>query len=103
MDKLKYSECENCQDWNGCVSHCMDICMNPIHAMEEFNQYRSIGTLDECREAREKQKGKKPITYAGTNRADCSVCGATVRGIAKPYGGYCSKCGHAIDWSGEDA
>ena len=49
MDKLKYEKCENCQDWNGCISHCMDICMNPFHALEEFNSYRSIGTVEECR------------------------------------------------------
>lgn len=32
-------------------------------------------------------------------RADCPVCGETVRGIDKPYGKYCSGCGQKLDWS----
>ena len=70
--------------------------------MQELYQYRQIGTLDECKTAREKQKPKKPITYKGTNREDCPVCGNTVRGIKKPFGDYCSKCGQAIDWGGSN-
>ena len=50
-------------------------------------------------EAVEKQVAKKPIEYDRTNRADCPVCGAIVRGINKPYGDYCSGCGQKIDWS----
>ncbi len=53
----------------------------------------------ELREAKEKQKAKKPVTYPDTNRADCPICGSTVRGIGKPFGNYCSNCGQAIDWS----
>lgn len=41
---------------------------------------------------------KKPITHKDTNRADCPVCGATVRGIKEPFGDWCSKCGQALDW-----
>lgn len=51
MDKLKYKECENCTDWKGYISHCMEICGKPLDALEEFNQYSAIGTLEECREA----------------------------------------------------
>lgn len=64
----------------------------------ELDAYRAIGTVDELREARGKQVPKKPIIYPNTNRADCPVCNATVRGISKPFGNFCSKCGHAIDW-----
>ena len=53
-------------------------------------------------EAREKQIAKKPITYPTTNRADCPICLNTVRGIDKPFGNYCSKCGQKIDWSDEE-
>ena len=55
-----------------------------------------------CIETLEKQIPRKPITYDKTNRADCPVCEATVRGINKPYGNYCSGCGQAIDWRNED-
>lgn len=50
-------------------------------------------------EALEKQIPKKPVTYTGTNRADCPQCGNTVRGIKEPFGKYCSNCGQHIDWS----
>lgn len=49
----------------------------------------------------DKEQGMKPITYIGTSRADCPVCGATVRGISKPFGDYCSHCGQKLDWSEE--
>lgn len=45
-----------------------------------------------------KQIPKKPIIYKGTNRADCPNCGATVRGIGKPFGNYCSYCGQKLNW-----
>ena len=48
--------------------------------------------------ALEKQIPKKPVIYKGTNRADCPICGMTVRGIAKPFGDFCSKCGQRLDW-----
>lgn len=53
-------------------------------------------------EAREEQIAKKPITYPTTNRADCPICLNTVRGIDKPFGNYCSKCGCRLDWSDND-
>lgn len=64
-------------------------CKVAITALEELQQYRAMGTVEECREAREKQKALNPVTYTGTNRADCPVCGATVRGIGKPFGNWC--------------
>lgn len=72
-----------------------------IKALEEIQQYRAIGTVEECRAAMEKQTAKKPITYEGTNRADCPACGATIRGISKPFGDWCSHCGQRLDWSDE--
>ena len=73
-----------------------------IKALEEVQQYRAIGTLEECLAAVEKQEAKKPVTYKGTNRADCPICGATVRGISKPFGDWCSNCGQKLDWSDEE-
>lgn len=51
-------------------------------------------------EALEKQIPKKPVTYGEIkNYADCPMCGNTVRGINKPFGEFCSKCGQKLDWS----
>ena len=76
-----------------------DLVNSCVKALEEIQQYRAIGTVEECRQARERQIGKKPILYKGTNRADCPVCGNTVRGINKPFGDWCSCCGQKLDWS----
>lgn len=73
-----------------------------IKSIEEIQQYRAIGTVEECREARERQIPKKPIMHKDTNRADCPICGATVRGIKEPFGDWCSKCGQKLDWSDTD-
>lgn len=53
--------------------------------------------LEEFRVLKEKSEPKKPITYTHTHRADCPNCRATVRGIDKPFGDYCSKCGIKLD------
>ena len=70
-----------------------------VAALEEIQQYRTIGTVEECQEARERQRAKKPIMHKDTNRADCPICGATVRGIKEPFGDWCSKCGQNLYWS----
>lgn len=70
-----------------------------IAAMQmKLKEYEAIGAPGECRVAVEKQKAKKPVTYKGTNIADCPICGATVRGISKHFGDWCSHCGHKLDW-----
>ncbi len=55
--------------------------------------------LDKYDKLKEKETPKKPVAYKDTNRADCPVCGATVRGLKEPFGNWCSKCGQALDWS----
>lgn len=111
-NKLKYKECENCKDWTGCITDCMNMCGKPLDALEKFNQYRSIGTVEECREAREKQKAKKPEKkpdkYSDlTQHYYCPSCGhyfgqAGVRSVILfNKEKYCQgdNCGQAIDWS----
>lgn len=65
----------------------------------KYVEYAKIGTVEECRKAEEKQKAKKPVLHQDTNRADCPVCGNTVRGIDKPFGNWCSHCGQKLNWS----
>lgn len=81
-----------------------------ISALEEVQQYRQIGTVEECREAVEKQTAKKPtlIDYKKyTNFVDnadflqdaywCPNCKRVVRS-----GSFCRDCGQHIDWSDEE-
>lgn len=69
---------------------------------EELDRYKELGTLEEVREAVEKQKKKKPIEdrHHGIRYTEvyrCPSCNGSFsgRGFAK----YCFHCGQAIDWS----
>ena len=70
-----------------------------IKALEEIQQYRAIGTVEECREARERQRGKKPVYRSiftdGTRLLGCPVCFSRIDGGAF----YCNACGQKLDWS----
>lgn len=65
-----------------------------ISAIKEAQQYREIGTVKERREAREKQKPKKPVLRNdnGKLRKSCPVCGC----FFSPLSRSCPKCGQAI-------
>lgn len=41
-----------------------EACEMAIKALEEVQEYRKIGTVEECREAVEKTKAKKPIVLS---------------------------------------
>ena len=66
-----------------------------IKAIKEIQQYREIGTVEQCREAVEKQKPKKPVLRNdnGKLRKSCPVCGC----FFSPLSRSCPKCGQAID------
>ena len=80
-----------------------------IKALEEVQKYRKIGTVEECREAVEKQTAKKP-DYEGDGFSDgqlvydtwiCPCCGKHYEvGCDRYY--YCQNCGQHIDWSDEE-
>ena len=89
-----------------------------IKALKEIQQYREIGTVEECREAVEKQNPKKPkeilrhrggfetlhcpncnTDYQMDNRYTitegyCPACGKL---IDSAFRNYCGNCGQAID------
>lgn len=64
-------------------------------ALEEIQKYRAIGTIEECREAMEKQRGKKEVleSYCGFDSYECPVCGADVNCRNK----YCHRCGQKLE------
>ncbi len=77
-----------------------------ISALEEIQQYRAIGTVEECRKARERQMRKKvnnrkllrdfnktPYSVRG----DCPNCGSV--GLLSMNTDYCNACGQKLDWS----
>lgn len=91
-----------------------------ISALEEIQQYRAIGTVEECREARERQRAEKPewspdceecekyetlyCTYKCGSYSTLSsvlVCpNCKKQRVIKEHGHrYCYNCGQSIDWS----
>ena len=60
-----------------------------IKALEEVQQYRAIGTIEECRVAVDKMKPKKTAIEAIKVHI-CPVCGS--RGIYD----YCGNCGQRV-------
>ncbi|MCI5650373.1 MAG: hypothetical protein MR332_13290 [Fusicatenibacter sp.] len=65
---------------------------------EELDRYKELGTLEEVREAVEKQKRKKPCA---SNRCYvCPRCGLVTS--LKIKHNYCDACGQRIDWSVEE-
>lgn len=89
-----------------------------ISASKEVQRYRKIGTVEECREAVEKQKAMKPkeilrhrggfeIQHCPNCNTDyqvdrryeitdgyCPVCGKLLDSVFK---NYCANCGQAIE------
>lgn len=74
--------------------------------LKEVQQYREIGTVEECREAVEKQKPKEPtvLKQQHSDSYNCPKCGRNL--ILKCgtdwFGGQhhksCPNCGQAIQW-----
>ena len=68
-----------------------------ISALKEIQQYRATGTVEECREAVEKQKAKKPHrNYKKFSGLWCK-CGWYLGQKQCLDIKYCPNCGQAID------
>ena len=65
-------------------------------ALEEVKLYRILGTVEELKEAREKQVAKKPNIVGGEfiKLAECSECNTVIRFKQE----YCHKCGNKVNW-----
>ncbi len=71
--------------------------------VDKWKQYRAIGTVDQCREAVERMKPKKPIEQAKAKDGDkyvgmvgkCPACG----GLVDWTNLCCDECFQRLDWS----
>ena len=96
--------CEECDIYGNCHTDCKDVAVAAIKALEEIQQYRAIGAVEECREAVEKQKPKKP-DYEGDGYDDKGelvydtwICPNCDKKYEVDYDDYkhCPNCGQAI-------
>lgn len=80
-------------DHAGDVNEALEIAKK---ALDEIKQYREIGTVEECREAREKQKAKRP-KHIWDGTTECPEC---AKRLLRHYD-FCPDCGQAIQWDNE--
>ena len=82
------------------VNKALDVA---IQAIEEAEQYRALGTVEELKEARGKQIAKKPLADSHGERGMgflipiCPNCRESVE-----EGEHHCKCGQALKWGEED-
>ena len=91
--------CEKCRFYSCCGIYDMEDLA--IEALKEVQEYRKIGTPEECRAAMEKQRRKIVKNPYGTSyiwkAGYCPVCGC---GVTARWD-YCQCCGQRLNW--EDA
>ena len=79
-----------------------DIGNTIIKALEELQQYRAIGTPEECREAIEKQKSKKPTEqYRLGTSGRGGKCPSCKHHLDRSVDVMYCDCGQKLDWSDE--
>ena len=93
-------------DHAGDVNEALEIAKQ---ALEEIQQYREIGTVEECRKAREKQRPKAPIMkpyyddMPDEEYLCCPTCGDIltdrIPADNKNFYFHCLNCGQKFDWS----
>lgn len=72
-----------------------------MELQEELEKYRDIGTLEEVRDAAEKQRAKNPKNvgiegYRYTDTYRCPTCGNNFSGTG--IANYCYHCGQQLNW-----
>lgn len=96
-----------------------DACKLAIKALGEVQQYREIGTLEECRAAVEKQTAKRALhqgcydkngewhEWNGINGKPYELCPSCRANLCcempldiKPK--YCKNCGQKLNWRNEN-
>ena len=85
----------------GIIKSEMQAHEDAVHNAELLDEYEEIGTIEECREAVEKQKAKKPKKtesegYRYTDTYRCPNCGGNFSGTG--IANYCYHCGQKLDW-----
>lgn len=80
------------------------ICVNCDHKDEyieeleaEVEEYRTIGTPEECREAVEKQTAKRPRIMG-----NAMICPSCSRCFKSDNSAYCPSCGQKLKWEDEE-
>ena len=91
--------CDNCDLCyaQGTVGEHIKSIEIAIQALRDIQQYREVGTVDECREANGKQMPKKVKEdgYFGFVDYVCPTCGHDAGSSGTKY---CKNCGQKLRW-----
>lgn len=101
----RIKECRNTPNFQPYIY--MNEALNmAIKALEEVQQYRAIGTIEECRAAVERQNPRAAITEKednGIKKYTCYACGRYMGWSTGTLPArYCWKCGQKLDWGDEE-
>ena len=113
-DKHRNNECELCDYCysQGNFGEQKEAFSVAINALEEIQQYKALGTVEELRLVKEKQIPKNPIFQFNlsdtVSRFECD-CGKIIK-VRHDIGimdnndapNYCDNCGQKLDWSDEE-
>lgn len=86
-EKIIFAEGDRCE--------AIDMAVN---ALEEIEQYRAIGTPEECRAAVEKQTAKLVIDNTPTEDSVWYQCPTCKGDLTTIRGFYCQYCGQKLHW-----
>ena len=70
-----------------------------IKALEEVQQYRAIGTPEECRKTMEKQIPQKPSNESFDGLNYFPICPSCNQGLDEDERESFCECGQRLDWS----
>ena len=78
-----------------------------INALEEIEQYKTLGTVEELRFAKEKQIPKKVNLrhirkYDGYDDGECPNCGMSVSRDCDGGDVFCPDCGQKLNWESDE-
>ena len=80
-------------------------CGTPSNTIDLCAEYAAIGTVEECREAVEKQRPKRPIKSdldieeTVVKFYECPKCKGVLCDIPGNRDKFCVECGQAIQWN----
>lgn len=77
----------------GTPEECRAMKKDFAEALSDWRQYRKVGTLEECRAAVEKQTAKRPRIMG-----NAMICPSCPRCFKNASPTYCPSCGQWIDW-----
>jgi hypothetical protein len=108
--KICDHDCDNCNlnYAQGTYGDHKEAVKTAIQALEEVQKYREIGSMEECRAAREKQIPKRayhisPVDDNDNANVECPACHATTDyAVNVIKRGHCWKCGQLLDWSDDN-